>query len=106
MCQCLPYRLFIWGCQEHNDAFTTTMINAVKERGVGLIMGHCPWGWQQLNGYKPLDEAKFYPVLVEAGVCFTSFYTESGDDGGFKVENNKANDAHIGQVRMNNFVIE
>lgn len=96
----VKYKLFIWDGEEQNENFMTNMINIVKDKGVGLVMGKCPWGWRQLNNDRPLEEAWFNPALVEAGVCYTSGYTDSGEDGGFKIENSKANGAHVGQVTL------
>ncbi|KXJ20900.1 TRPM8 channel-associated factor homolog [Exaiptasia diaphana] len=95
------YKLLIWGCDEQDDDFIKKMLNVVKDKGVGLVMGMCPWGWRQLNNDRPLEEACFSPVLDEAGVCYTSDYTDSGEDGGFLIEHNLANQAHLGLALSN-----
>lgn len=90
------YKLFIWDCDDKDDVFIETMVNVVKNKGIGLVMGMCPWGWRQLNNDRPLEDACFSRVLHEAGVCYTSDYTDSGEDGGFLVKHNQAYQAHFG----------
>ena len=91
------YKLFVWDCEDRSKDFVHAMLSCIKVQGVGLVMGMCPWGWRQLSHEKPLDQAVFHPVLLEAGVCYTSDYTRSGD-GGFYTSNNKAQEAHLGRA--------
>jgi len=62
-------------------------IRAFIEKGGGLIVAGCPWGWAQVTGRPLRTEYPVNRLLGPAGIVAAETYTGTTVEGGFAVKN-------------------
>jgi hypothetical protein len=81
-----------WAGEDLSEA-TRRQVRAFVEGGGGLVVGTCPWGWQQLNSDLSLrEDASSNKVLAPMGLAFGPTYLP----GPFPVADSRPDLAHAG----------
>lgn len=61
-------------------------IDRFLERGGGLIVGVCGWGWEQLNPGKRIQDNPLNQIVARAGLAFTDQTLERTTPDGYRVD--------------------
>lgn len=92
--------VLVWADGRVGEPELAARIRAFVEGGGGLLVALCPWGWEQVNPARSLDDPQDSPhnaVLLAAGLCFARGYPEPGGAAGYAASDSRAELAHAGR---------
>ncbi|CAH1784769.1 unnamed protein product [Owenia fusiformis] len=87
-------------CEDKSQQFLDDLSELIYNKGLGLICGVTPWGWQQLNSNKPIEEMQISGLLAKVGVCFTEEFVNTVN-GYLYTQDNKPETGNLGEILRN-----